>query len=88
MRNKMVIANVTYNCYFKIHFSPWFSHTYIQCRYIHVYMYMYVHTRVFDKSIGPKSLALHSSHFWPDGTVNYDYIVTNSISSSTVCMLY
>ena len=26
-------------------------------------------------------LALHSSHFGPDGTVNYDYIVTNSINS-------
>ena len=26
-------------------------------------------------------LALHSSHFGPDGTVNYDYIVTNSIKS-------
>ena len=25
-------------------------------------------------------LALHSSHFGPDGTVNYDYIVTNSIN--------
>ena len=26
-------------------------------------------------------LALHSSPFEPDGTVNYDYIVTNSINS-------
>ena len=26
-------------------------------------------------------LALHSSLFVPDGTVNYDYIVTNSINS-------
>ena len=26
-------------------------------------------------------LALHSSHFWPDGAVNYDYIVTISINS-------
>ena len=26
-------------------------------------------------------LALHSSFFGPDGTVNYDYIVTNSINS-------
>ena len=26
-------------------------------------------------------LALHSSLFGPDGTVNYDYIVTNSINS-------
>ena len=26
-------------------------------------------------------LALHSSSFRPDGTVNYDYIVTNSIKS-------
>ena len=26
-------------------------------------------------------LALHSSLFGPDGTVNYDYIITNSINS-------
>ena len=26
-------------------------------------------------------LALHSSHFGPDGTVNYDYIVSNSINA-------
>ena len=26
-------------------------------------------------------LALHSSLFGPDGAVNYDYIVTNSINS-------
>ena len=26
-------------------------------------------------------LALHSSHFGPDGAVNYNYIVTNSINS-------
>ena len=26
-------------------------------------------------------LALHSSLFGPDGAVNYDYIITNSISS-------
>ena len=26
-------------------------------------------------------LALHSSHFGPDGAVNYDYIITNSINS-------
>ena len=26
-------------------------------------------------------LALHSSHFGPGGTINYDYIVTNSINS-------
>ena len=26
-------------------------------------------------------LALHSSLFGPDGTINYDYIVTNSINS-------
>ena len=44
---------------------------------------------VFDKfiwhTIGQKAsymyLALHSSLFWPDDTVNYDYIVTNSINS-------
>ena len=27
------------------------------------------------------SLALHSSLFGPDGTVDYDYIITNSIKS-------
>ena len=27
------------------------------------------------------NLALHSSLFGPDGAVNYDYIVTNSINS-------
>ena len=30
-------------------------------------------------TIGPKSLSF-SSLFGPDGTVNYDYIVTNSIN--------
>ena len=41
---------------------------------------------VFDKLICRKMdqrasyLALHSSLFGPDGTVNYDYIVTNSIN--------
>ena len=32
-------------------------------------------------ALGGSYLALHSSLFGPDGTVNYDYIATNSISS-------
>ena len=48
---------------------------------------MYVCISVFDKliwrhTIGSELyLALHNSLFGPDGTVNYDYIVTNSINS-------
>ena len=33
-------------------------------------------------------LALHSSLFGPDGTVNYDYIVTNSINSVNWLKMY
>ena len=64
--------------------------------YIHLYCYIYSSTSIrntfvvtsvlnFDKliwrTIGPISLALHSSLFGPDGVVNFDYIVTNSINS-------
>ena len=31
-------------------------------------------------------LALHSSHFGPDGAVNYDYIVTNSLLIGSRCI--
>ena len=40
-----------------------------------------VHTRVFDNLIWAPYLALHSSLFGPDDTVNYDYIITNSINT-------
>ena len=30
--------------------------------------------------------ALHSSLFGPDGAVNYDYIVTDSINSLLICI--
>ena len=52
---------------------------------------------VFDKliwcTIGPTTsyLALHSSFFGPDGTVNCDYIITNSINSLLIgsrCTVY
>ena len=33
----------------------------------------------------PSYLALHSSLFGLDGTVNYDYIITNSINSLLIC---
>ena len=33
-------------------------------------------------------LTLHSSLFGPDGAVNYDYIVTNSISSVNWLKMY
>ena len=50
---------------------------------------MYIHTThigVFDSSYGgtlaqrASYLAQHSSLFEPDGAVNYDYIVTNSVN--------
>ena len=38
-------------------------------------------------TIDPKSyLVLHSSLFGPDGAINYDYIVTNSINSDWLKM--
>ena len=48
---------------------------------------MYIHVSVFDKLIcriiGPKSFLFGTAQFslWASGTVNYDYIVTNSINS-------
>ena len=59
------------------------------CMYIH-YTYMYVHTYIpvflissYGAPLAQRAsyLALHSSLFGPDGAVNYDYIVTNSINS-------
>ena len=61
-----------------------------------IYTYMYTCTFVFphvteavflissyDAPLAQRAsyLALHSSLFGPDGAVNYDYIVTNSINS-------
>ena len=51
------------------------------------YMYMYIHSSVFDKliwcTICPKSFWFGTAQcsLWAIGTVNYDYIVTNSINS-------
>ena len=50
-------------------------------------MYMYMYNSVFMSSYGAplaqraSYLALHSSLSGPDGTVNYDYIINNSINS-------
>ena len=51
-------------------------------------MYMYVHVCLYlISSYGAplaqraSYLALHSFLFWPDGAVNYEYIITNSINS-------
>ena len=59
--------------------------------YIHVHVHVDVCTctciSVFDKliwhTIGPKSFLFGTAHFslWASGTVNYDYIVTNSVNS-------
>ena len=49
--------------------------TCVQCKYMYVW--------VFDKLMWAQRafyLAQHSSHFGTDGTVNYDYIVTNNIN--------
>ena len=49
--------------------------------------YMYIYISVFNKLIwctfGPKSSLFGSAQLslWASGTVNYDYIVTNSINS-------
>ena len=60
--------------------------------YVHVHIiiqkYVYLLVAVFlVSSYGiplaqrASYLALHSSLFGPDGTVNYDYIITNSINA-------
>ena len=57
--------------------------------YMHLYMYihMYMYINVFDKhiwhTIGPQSFLFCTAQFShrASGTVNYDYIVTNSIIS-------
>ena len=52
-----------------------------------MYIYIYIYISVFDKliwhTIGPKSFLFGTAQFslWASSTVNYDYIVTNSINS-------
>ena len=57
--------------------------------YIHVLVYIYVDVLVseflitsYGSSLTQRAsyLALCSSLFWPDGAVNYDYIVTNTLT--------
>ena len=43
-------------------------------------MYISVFDKLIWRTIGPKSF-LFGTLFGPDGAVNYDYIVTNSINS-------
>ena len=54
------------------------QNAYVYC----TYMYMYMYISVFDKLIwctqGGSYLALHSSFFGSYGTVNCNYIVTNT----------
>ena len=58
--------------------------------YIYMYIYIYLYISVFDKliwcTIGSKSFLFGTAQFslWASGTVNYDYIVTNSIKSSLI----
>ena len=42
-----------------------------------------LHVHVYDAPLAQRasSFKLHSSLFGPDGTINYDYDVTNSINS-------
>ena len=66
--------------------------------YIHTYVHTYVCTyictyipEVLISSYGAplaqraSYLALHSSLFGPDGAVNYDYIVSLSLTALTLC---
>ena len=53
-------------------------------------MYRSICLSVFDKliwhTIGPKNFLFGTAQFslWASGTVNYDYIVSNSIKSSLI----
>ena len=53
---------------------------------------MYVYTLYTCTRAGKRQrafyLALHSSLLGPDGTVNYDYIVTNSINSLLIASIH
>ena len=49
--------------------------------YVYTEAYTHVHTTVFlIITYRAFHLAMHSSLFGPDGTVNYDYTVTSSIN--------
>ena len=50
---------------------------------VHVYMYALFLINLYGTPLahGASFLALHSYLFGPDGAVNYDYIITNSINS-------
>ena len=59
------------------------------CTYMYICDSMYMSVfliRSYGTPLAQRTsyLALHSSFFGPDGTVNYDYIVTNSINSPMV----
>ena len=59
--------------------------------YIQIYIYTYTQACT-SASLAQRDfyLAQHSSLFGPDGAVNYDYIVTNSINSlliGSTCIL-
>ena len=47
------------------------------------YMYVSVFDKIIWHTIGPKSLLFGTAQFslWASGTINYDYILTNSINS-------
>ena len=56
------------------------------CCFAQIYIYIILTEFLISSYDAPLAqrasyLALHSSLFGPDGTVNYDYIVTNSINS-------
>ena len=46
-------------------------------------MYVSVFDKIIWHTIGPKSLLFGTAQFslWASGTINYDYILTNSINS-------
>ena len=57
------------------------------CMHMYLCIYMYIHFSVLISLYGAplaqiaSYLAQHNSLFGPDGAVNYDYIVTDSINS-------
>ena len=53
---------------------------------VHAYLLTVFLISLYDAPLAQRAsyLALHSSLFGPDGAVNYDYIVTNSINSQLI----
>ena len=51
------------------------------CMYVCMYVVFLISSYGTPLVQRASNLAQHSSLFGPDGTVNYDYIVTNSINS-------